>query len=201
MKPEASRGAGGASRSPKHRKKDRRVERTRRLLHEALIDLVRERNYDEITVQDILDRADVGRSTFYTHFRNKDHLLLGDLGTGLTEEALVIGEVDLFQHLEDNYDLYRALVGTEGLPAVQSRLRRSLFDSWEERFSKANESGAENEIPTQVATHFLAGAQMEVIAWWLQAGMPYSPEQMNGMLKRLVAGCLAGASPSSSGGS
>lgn len=56
---------------------DRRVRRTRRALHQALIGLMLERGYARITVQDILDRADVGRSTFYAHFRNKDDLLVG----------------------------------------------------------------------------------------------------------------------------
>src|SRR6202012_5392571 len=54
---------------------DRRVRRTRDLLHRALLDLIAEKGYPHITVQDILDRADVGRSTFYTHYRDKEDLL------------------------------------------------------------------------------------------------------------------------------
>jgi len=52
--------------------KDRRVQKTRTLLHEALVSLIREKPYDEMVVKEILDRANVGRSTFYTHYRNKD---------------------------------------------------------------------------------------------------------------------------------
>ncbi len=61
------------------RKEDRRVRRTRESLHKALISLALEKNYDSITVQEVLDRADVGRSTFYTHFQSMDELL--SLGT------------------------------------------------------------------------------------------------------------------------
>src|SRR3954469_23951916 len=55
---------------------DRRVRRTRRLLREALLALVLEKGYEAVTVQDVLDRADVGRATFYAHFRDKDDLLI-----------------------------------------------------------------------------------------------------------------------------
>ena len=60
----------------KERTPDRRVQRTRRLLHKALMSRVLEKKYESITVQEILDRADVGRSTFYTHFQDKDELLV-----------------------------------------------------------------------------------------------------------------------------
>src|ERR1700757_5499961 len=54
---------------------DRRVRRTRKLLHDAFLALVLEKGYEKTTIQDILDRADVGRSTFYVHFRDKEALL------------------------------------------------------------------------------------------------------------------------------
>src|SRR5262245_47432298 len=62
--------------SVKDRAPDRRVQRTRRLLHDALMSCILEKKYELISVQDILDRADIGRSTFYTHFQDKDDLLL-----------------------------------------------------------------------------------------------------------------------------
>src|SRR5215472_8427798 len=57
------------------REKDRRIQKTQKLLHEALGSLIREKPYEEIVVKEILDRANVGRSTFYMHFRDKDELL------------------------------------------------------------------------------------------------------------------------------
>src|SRR6266705_7027751 len=67
------------SQEEKMRKEDRRVRRTRESLHDALISLALEKNYDSITVQEILDRADVGRSTFYVHFSDKNELLISEM--------------------------------------------------------------------------------------------------------------------------
>jgi AcrR family transcriptional regulator len=60
------------------KKVDRRTQRTRHQLGRALVGLVEEKRFDDITVQDVIDRADVGRSTFYTHFRDKEDLLRKD---------------------------------------------------------------------------------------------------------------------------
>ena len=175
--------------------RDRRVERTKSLLHQALIELVRDRDYDRITVQDILDRADVGRSTFYAHFRNKDHLLLGDFGGGgfgptndseADQDVLFPGRIDLFAHLAENYDLYRALAGTEALPTLMDRLERSFLERWRARIGRtaSAESG-------EAAARFLAGATMNTIKWWLAAGMPQPAEAMNRLIDQLAAACLA----------
>ncbi len=172
---------------------DRRVDRTKRLLQEALLELVHERSYDRITVQDILDRADVGRSTFYAHFRNKDELLLGDLGRNLTAGPLRMGSCDLFEHLRDNYDLYPALAGTGGLDAVFRRLRQSLLDSWQRRLSGNGEPRGDGDARARIARHFLAGGVMEVIDWWLRSRMPCGPEQLSRMLEPLIAAALAAA--------
>src|SRR5262249_48157020 len=64
------------NRDPGERRPDRRIQRTRRTLHEALLALIRERGWDAVTVQDVCARADVGRSTFYVHFADKEELLL-----------------------------------------------------------------------------------------------------------------------------
>ena len=106
---------------------DRRVRRTRKLLHSAFLELVVEKGYDKITIQDILDRADVGRSTFYVHFRDKEALLsasFDDMRHQL-EEALtaipVSKAVDvtlpatlLFEHAQRHQQIYRALCGRHG---------------------------------------------------------------------------------------
>src|SRR5436189_198695 len=72
----------------KPKKLDRRVQRTRQLLQDALLAMVIEKGYDATTVQDIIDRANVGRATFYAHFPDKQTLLtsrLEDLRVLLTE--------------------------------------------------------------------------------------------------------------------
>ena len=99
---------------------DRRPERTRRSLRNALIALMTEKPYESITVEDIINRADVGRSTFYTHYRDKDALLMDNLA-GLrsileqpalaepaTRRRLVRFSLPLFRHVHDEQRLARA---------------------------------------------------------------------------------------------
>jgi len=180
-------------RARQSQREDRRIQRTRRLLHEALFGLLRERNYDDISVQDILDRADIGRSTFYAHYRNKDELFLGDFGRGLDAEGLRLGQEDLLEHLSDNYGLVRALLGTDGYQVTMERLRQSLLEAWGRRLSapRADGSAPPVDAAARVAQHFLAGGVMEVITWWLRAGMPHPPATMNRVLKPLIAACLS----------
>src|SRR5262245_465000 len=119
---------------------DRRVRRTRRLLHQALIDLILERGYDKTTVSDILDRADVGRSTFYTHFRDKDELLVAgfdELQTQFELHAVDHGRpagdahcpaLALFTHAAEYHQLYRALCGRRGGDVAQRHLHRMVTE-------------------------------------------------------------------------
>src|SRR5258705_12452313 len=115
---------------------DRRVRRTRNGLAEAFLSLVIERGYDRVTVQNILDRADVGRSTFYTHFRDKESLLLSCFD-GLRDEmsqeldAMKPGAIPpdprrptivLFEHAYHNRRIYQALCGRNGGTVVQRHL-------------------------------------------------------------------------------
>ncbi|MGW0357525.1 MULTISPECIES: TetR/AcrR family transcriptional regulator [Nocardia] len=100
---------------------DRRVRRTRSTLHRALIELMIERPYDRITVQDILDRADVGRSTFYAHFRSKDDLLVVS-GTEFLRAALARRSGDpirtIIELAEGHREVYRALLGPKSTMVV-----------------------------------------------------------------------------------
>ena len=101
---------------------DRRVRRTRKLLRDALLALMAERGYESITVQDILDRANVGRSTFYTHFYDKEDLLLSGLeeirqifersNAGAGALACAPLSLGLFRHVLEYEPSYRALIGS-----------------------------------------------------------------------------------------
>jgi hypothetical protein len=172
---------------------DRRVQRSRRLLKQALLDLVLEKHYDDITVQDVLERADIGRSTFYSHFRNKDELLMGDLPSlewlGDPEPpALLPSMVPLFAHFADNYHLFKALAGTTGVQVMLGTLTRAFTADWTRRLEAAGRGdGAGSEA------RFLAGGFIELASWWLHAEMPIPPAEAGRRFDRMAAGALTSA--------
>lgn len=110
---------------------DRRVRRTRATLHRALIELMIERGYDRVTVQDVLNRADVGRSTFYAHFHSKDDLLVVS-GTEYLRSAIAERETDrvrtLFDLADTHPEVYRSLLGPKSSAVVIRGARQMVAD-------------------------------------------------------------------------
>lgn len=174
-------------------KTDRRVKRTRELLQRALMDLINEQRYDAITIQDIVDRANVGRTTFYLHYKSKDELLMScheavvrnyHIGSlhPLTREELLSpepppGMAAAYRHLEDARTLlYSLFQGKDGLLI----LRR--FRDWnaQEIESNLRTSFAERNsaIPLDVLANYLAGAQIALVQWWLEKRQPHTAEAL-----------------------
>jgi len=98
---------------------DRRTQKTKKFLAEALKQLILEKGYDAVTVQDIIDRADVGRSTFYAHYEGKDQLLVGNINfqQELSNHP-TINLSYLFNHTRENLPLVKALFGTRGMDII-----------------------------------------------------------------------------------
>lgn len=178
---------------------DRRVRRTRKSLEEALIALTLEKEYDEITIQEITERADVGYRTFFRHYADKDDLLKDVLNSTMMElrelmsppsgNILVDPEfkatdfkegVALFEHVEKHCDLYRVLLRSERT-LVESVIAFAIH-SMEEDLGELVKSGFSTEI---IANH-MAWSTIALVRWWLDAEMPYSPETMGEYTFRLV---------------
>src|SRR5579859_1975622 len=129
--------SGEKEQGMKTEKQDRRSERTRRLLSEALTSLMLERRYVDLTVQDILDRANIGRSTFYAHYWDKDDLLASQIEqmlaalscqveTAPKDAATLLPSLGLFQHVQEYYPLFPALVRGQAVEMFQRTLRALL---------------------------------------------------------------------------
>lgn len=193
--------------------RDRRVRRTRRNLGEALIALIVERGYDRITVQDILDRADVGRSTFYAHFRDKDALLLSsfdELRDDLRRDmdALTPGEMPddpahpvsvVFRHTYDHRPIYRALCGRQGGNVVDGHLR-TMFGALLGDHLRPHLAAAGSSLPPPIVAEFYASALIGVLKWWVNEDFPYPPHEVATAYGALAApGVMAaiGARPTS----
>ena len=200
------------------KKPDRRTHRSRRLLREALLSLILEKGYDAVTIEEITERADLGRTTFYLHYRDKEELLLESIDTMVNDLVAYIAQISLpaligssdeyprgkvlrvsiqrvFEHASENVDLYRIILRGEGGPRVVSRLRKII----EQAISELSEtrSGLEGlfmnpDIPFEFLSNYLAGALLGTITWWLEGETSHSPEQMADMFTKLFG---LGASP------
>ena len=173
-------------------KQDRRSQRTRHLLSAALVELIREKDYNAITVSDIIDRANVGRSTFYAHYRDKDDLFVGELDRVIEllsqrlpgqEEIPFFPSLGLFRHVGEEYELYKALLWTPGIDLLIKHMQKSLSQRIVQGLEK---SGREYEIPLPALATFIAGSFLSLLKWWLENKMIYSPEEMDKIFKSLT---------------
>jgi len=182
---------------------DRRVRRTRRLLREALLALVAEKGYDRVTVQDVLDRADLGRATFYAHFRDKDDLLLSgfdDLREALRSAMALYEEGRhappglgfettraLFEHVAAHRALYRGLAGSRAGALVLRHARAELVALTHAHFERvAGQRHARPTVPLEVLAEHTVGAMLGLLTWWLDADPPYSAQEIAATFERLT---------------
>ncbi len=191
---------------------DRRIQRTRTALHDALLSLILEKRYEKITVQDIIDRADVGRSTFYAHFRDKDDLLVqgmaifsADLDAELAdahdlalasgrpadhpgeEAGHILHSLPFFQHAAQHPALYRAVLDGGGAEVILEAGRRHMALDIQSHLAARFPDGPPPEIPIEVIINFLAGALQSVLVGWLEAGCRVSPEAINATFQQLAS--------------
>ena len=181
----------------KSQTEDRRVQRTQKSLRDALIALILEKHYDTISVQDIIDRANVGRSTFYLHFRDKEDLFRGDWQRMLeyfigqiTPENLQAGRIfpirELFEHLKDFHHLYRALVKSGKIDRLFGYGQKYLAEKIEIRLNSVLNLQEQTTIPIPIMANYLASEVFAQLKWWLDNDMPYLPEQMDEIVHRLL---------------
>lgn len=179
------------SQSPKARL-DRRINRTRRLLTQALIELSLEQGYDAVSIRDLTERADVGYATFFRHYKDKDSLLADVLET-LIEELLVllqplsadsdpvgIGTL-VFQHAQRNSALYRVLLGSPS-----GALLGRVYELATEAVLETSQPRPGSPVPPEMAAYHLIASFLSLIQWWLEHKQPYSPEQMGRIYAELV---------------
>jgi AcrR family transcriptional regulator len=176
---------------------DRRSRRTRRFIAQALIALMLEERYDRITVQDIIDRADVGRSTFYAHYRDKEDVLIkesermiallyAEIEPDGAGDQLLLPSLGLFRHVEQMHREYQALFRGRFLEVFYSTAHRYLTASVERRLAAAAEDDVEGDMPLPILADFVVGTFLHLMRWWLEHERPYPPEHMDEILERLV---------------
>jgi AcrR family transcriptional regulator len=174
---------------------DRRIQRTRNALREALMALMVERGWDAIDVQALCDRADIGRSTFYQHFANKEELLKQNFA-GLRDALLAqaggaAGEAPLgfvpplLAHVHEFQAVFRALIGRRSGHYVQDRFRELLVE-----LVQAGGHGGRGWA-AQARSHYLAGALFELLVWWLGSNRPHGAAEIEVLFSRWSDAVLA----------
>ena len=181
-------------------KADRRAGRTRELLQNALVELVREGSYDAITIQDIVDRASLGRTTFYLHYKGKDELLVScheaivntfQIGPrhALSREELLSAEppegvLAAFRHLEEaRGHLYSVFQGRDSALLLRRMRDRRAKDI--EANVRAAFPGADPRLSLELLALYIAGAQIALLQWWLEKRRRHTIEDLAQTFHRL----------------
>jgi AcrR family transcriptional regulator len=179
---------------------DRRVQRTRKVLQEALIELTIQKGFAAVTVRDITEYAEVNRATFYRHYQDKFDLLdqyaqevyqLLDAPSGSesptvnetgSSEKPAAGLVKMFEHIRGYAKFYRVMLGKNGDPGfarkiqqyVEKRLRRFLPDAL-----------LREKLLTELYLGYVSSGSLGAVLWWLEHEVRYSPAEMAAVCVRL----------------
>ncbi len=178
-----------------HRKTDRRVLRTRDTLGDAIFALMQEKSFNQITVQDLLDRAGVGRSTFYAHYLDKHDLFLSDVedffekfSTALERQGAspqrLLPVKELFTHVREAREFYAAVASSGKINDVHALGRGYVARSIDERLQSA---GVKTDpVQRSAQAHALAGSFFSLLDWWMDKGMKAEPQEMDDLFHRLA---------------
>jgi AcrR family transcriptional regulator len=201
-----SRGSEENVALPGKQVKDRRIQKTKNLLHDALGSLIREKPYDAIVVQEILDRANVGRSTFYMHFRDKDELLVSGIhdmlrsvhapespSSGKRYERIIRFSLPIFEHIHQHRHTGGAKMGTRGRAIIHEHLQRVLAqliaDDVRKDFQGRRKTAG--QIPPDLIVQYVASTFILVLNWWVETSSPLPPKEVNDLFCALIVPSLA----------
>ena len=192
---------------PNKRVQDRRVGKTRALLHGALASLLHEKSYDAIVVKEILGRANVGRSTFYTHFRDKDELLESGIRdmlratetTSATRPAALADRflrfsLPIFEHIERYRGASDPPVGAPAHAVVHEHLRRVLVELIADDLRRVGRCrGSARDVPDDLLAQHVASTFLLVLNWWAESEAPLPSEEANDLFRSLMLPAVVGA--------
>lgn len=179
---------------------DPRVIRTRNYLREAMLKLLQEKSYTSITVNDITDTAGLNRATFYLHYDGKEVLLIDSLESKFDE---LVAEIDqylgeksflddtypqfaLFQHVLNNEKLYRVLLSETGPGFMMQRMIDYIASFGYDRSPVIEDDSSPFAKEVSMVSHQVAGSLFALLRWWLNNDMPYSPQEMAEISRKLT---------------
>jgi AcrR family transcriptional regulator len=186
-------------------KPDRRVQRTRDLLRRAMMELMLEKGYDAISIQDITDRANLGRTTFYLHYQSKDDLFLehhegfaSGFYQGTYSRAEMMADdpattlIEFIQQLGANREVYFKIANARDANRLLDGFRQQIATNLEASLHAAYPD-TESAIPFQILAQYVAGAQISFVTWWLATRNDYAAEDVARWLHRLLRATIQDA--------
>jgi AcrR family transcriptional regulator len=196
------------------RKPDRRVQRTRRQLRDALMALITEKGYDAVTIEEITERADLGRTTFYLHYKDKEDLLVQSLEAVYDDLVVRIQQRSLdewlaegqgpwtlaFRHAAENARFYQIIISGQGGGALKKRVQDYIAETVQEIITTRMAAlGASSSVPVDVVSNYIGSALLGLIAWWLEEERPYTVAEMGAYFRQLLMQGIALISPPPNG--
>ncbi|HEX2998389.1 MAG TPA: TetR/AcrR family transcriptional regulator [Anaerolineales bacterium] len=198
---------------PAKNKTDRRIQRTRQSLRAALLALMKEKDYDAISTEEIAERANVGRATFYKHYKDKEDLLLEEFREMATEKVQILSEIPfstwmqlestvdakgkkpappliiLFEHIYENSKLYYILLKSEKSSRIVERIRKISTEAityFVETKTKTDPIPFLFKVPIEFFAAFFSGALISAVDWWLEEDMRHTPREMANLFQNLL---------------
>lgn len=185
-------------------KVDPRVRRTRRLLREAMVALIMEKDYGSITIRNITERAEVAYITFFRHFESLDDLLMEVLEEGLVElqsHVETLAEQSetagletegrlIFEYIQQNADFFRILFKSQSAVRIRKRVVQMMTAIFERSCWPLTK--ADNQMTIRILSNHLATSLLALIEWWLDNHMQPAPAQMGGVYKNLIIDATVG---------
>ncbi len=177
---------------------DRRIAKTQEAIKKAVLELMAEKPFDDITMQDIADRADINRGTIYLHYQDKYDLLdklieahfheMEEMEQWACELAWRDALVPFFEYFEINFLFFSTMLASKDAKGAPSSFRTRLLASFVRGFQDEidRESGKNAGVSDAVILQFAGTAYVGVIEWWIRNGMPYPPRETAGQAGSLL---------------
>jgi AcrR family transcriptional regulator len=179
-------------------KEDPRVRKTRRLLRDALVSLILEKDYASVTIKEITKHADVAYITFFRHFESIDQLLMEVLDEGLAE---LLGHIEtlakhsetsadetegrlIFEYIKQKADLFRILFKSQSVTRVRKKVVQNIAAMFQK--SCAPLARLDNQVTIAIMSNHIATSLLALIEWWLENNMAPPPGEMGKIYRSLI---------------
>tara|TARA_B100000965_G_C19393782_1_gene670191 strand:+ start:32 stop:640 length:609 start_codon:yes stop_codon:yes gene_type:complete len=182
------------------KKTDLRIIRTKKSIKKAFLDLLKEKNYNKITIQDIAEEAMINRNTFYLHYLDKDDLLdqlsnecLNKLKESMNASSNIntideLGYDDfyeinkkVFKAIEEDFDFYKVIMGDDSIPYLSIKFTNVIKNHMSEGLDKSAKlkTGEKNVDNSEIYVEYMAAGLIGVIRFWINNRHKYSIEEVS----------------------